>query len=167
MNLAVIKMCATILCLRSIIVPLVMMTLLSVASAQIDSTDFDNPSQYTLYQKAIQELRCLVCQNQTLADSNADLAKDLRRKTYEMTKQNKSYEDIIQYMVERYGEFVLYRPRITPATWLLWFSPFAILIIIIGFALVRVRNMPKPTHVKFSKEEIDNAKSLINSNFSS
>lgn len=130
-------------------------------SAQMGSADFDNPTQYALYQKVIKELRCLVCQNQSLADSNADLAKDLRQKSYEMIRQGKNYDQIIQYMLERYGEFVLYRPRIRPATLLLWFSPFVILIAIVGFALVRIRKSQKPTHAKFSQQQLDNAKSLI------
>ncbi len=151
------------------LLPIMAMLLLmpSVASAQVDSTQFDNPQQHALYQKVIKELRCLVCQNQTLADSNADLAKDLRRKSYEMVKQNKSYDDIIQYMLVRYGEFVLYRPRITPTTWLLWFSPFVILIVIIGFALAKIRRPDKPIDAKFSKQDMDNAKSLIDNKVSS
>ena len=130
-------------------------------SAQVDIADFDTPAQHALYQKVINELRCLVCQNQSLADSNSDLAKDLRRKSYEMIRQDKNYDEIIQYMIERYGEFVLYRPRITPATLLLWFSPFVILIAIAGFALLKIRKPRQPTHTKFSKQQLANAKSLI------
>lgn len=133
--------------------------------ANVDILEFDNSTQRALYQKVIKELRCLVCQNQNLADSNADLAKDLRQKSYDMVKQDKNYEEIIQYMLKRYGEFVLYRPRITPATLLLWFSPFVILIAIVCFALVKIRKSHRlrkqPTHTKFSQQQLDNAKSLI------
>ena len=152
-----------VVCLLSMVI----LNLSSMALAQIDSTDFDNSEQHALYQQVIKELRCLVCQNQNLADSNADLAKDLRQKSYEMIKQNKSYDDIIQYMLARYGDFVLYRPRMTPSTLLLWFSPFVILIAIIGFALVKIRRQHKPTHAKFSKQELANAKSLIDNKSSS
>jgi cytochrome c-type biogenesis protein CcmH len=81
------------------------------------------------------ELRCLVCQNQTIADSNAGLAVDLRRETRDMLKQGKSDADIIDYMTARYGDFVLYRPPLRATTALLWFGP-ALLLLIGGGVLV-------------------------------
>jgi cytochrome c-type biogenesis protein CcmH len=75
-----------------------------------------------------EELRCLVCQNQTLADSTAPLAEDLRREVRELAQQGKSDAEIKQYLVARYGDFVLYRPPVKPTTWLLWFGPFALLL---------------------------------------
>jgi cytochrome c-type biogenesis protein CcmH len=75
-----------------------------------------------------EELRCLVCQNQTLADSTAPLAEDLRREVREMALQGKSDAEIKQYLVARYGDFVLYKPPVKPTTWLLWFGPFAFLL---------------------------------------
>jgi cytochrome c-type biogenesis protein CcmH len=80
-----------------------------------------------------EELRCLVCQNQTLADSSAPLAEDLRREVRELAQQGKSDAEIKQYLVARYGDFVLYKPPVKPTTWLLWFGPFAFLL---GGALV-------------------------------
>jgi cytochrome c-type biogenesis protein CcmH len=74
------------------------------------------------------ELRCLVCQNQTLADSNADLADDLRRELKELALAGKSDDEIKSYLVARYGDFVLYNPPVKAVTWLLWFGPFAMLI---------------------------------------
>ena len=74
------------------------------------------------------ELRCLVCQNQTLADSNADLADDLRREVRALAVAGKSNDEIKAYLVARYGDFVLYDPPVKPLTWLLWFGPFALLI---------------------------------------
>ena len=74
------------------------------------------------------ELRCLVCQNQTLADSNADLADDLRREVRELALAGKSDDEIKTYLVARYGDFVLYNPPVKANTWLLWFGPFAMLI---------------------------------------
>jgi len=74
-----------------------------------------------------EELRCLVCQNQTLADSNAGLAEDLRREVRELARAGKSDAQIKDYLHERYGNFVLYRPPLEPDTWLLWFGPFALL----------------------------------------
>jgi cytochrome c-type biogenesis protein CcmH len=73
------------------------------------------------------ELRCLVCQNQTLADSNADLADDLRREVQALALAGKSDDEIRAYLVARYGDFVLYDPPVKPITWMLWFGPFALL----------------------------------------
>jgi cytochrome c-type biogenesis protein CcmH len=74
-----------------------------------------------------QELRCLVCQNETLADSRAGLAEDLRREIREQMKAGKTDEEIITFLTARYGDFVLYRPRVKPTTYLLWFGPFVLL----------------------------------------
>ena len=75
-----------------------------------------------------EELRCLVCQNETLAASRADLAQDLRRELRTLIKANKTDKEIMDYMVSRYGDFVRYRPAVKPITWLLWFGPFLLLI---------------------------------------
>jgi cytochrome c-type biogenesis protein CcmH len=80
-----------------------------------------------------EELRCLVCQNETLAASQADLAVDLRREIREQMKAGKSDKEIISFLTARYGDFVLYRPRVTPTTYLLWFGPFALMVIGLGF----------------------------------
>jgi cytochrome c-type biogenesis protein CcmH len=88
------------------------------------------------------ELRCLVCQNQTIADSNAELAIDLKNQVREKLGQGMSDKDIIDYMVERYGDFVLYRPPVKSITWLLWFGPFLLLvagIFFLGLKLSRRR----------------------------
>jgi cytochrome c-type biogenesis protein CcmH len=74
-----------------------------------------------------EELRCLVCQNQTLADSSADLAVDLRKQVESMIGQGKTNAEIKAYLVARYGDFVLYKPPVQGNTWLLWFGPFALL----------------------------------------
>lgn len=88
------------------------------------------------------ELRCLVCQNQTIADSNAELAVDLRNQVREKLQQGMSDKDIVDYMVQRYGDFVLYRPPVKATTWLLWFGPFMLLIggiVFLGLKLRRGR----------------------------
>ncbi len=107
------------------------------AQAAIEAYRFADPAQEARYKVLIDELRCLVCQNQNLADSNAELAQDLRRKTYEMIVAGKSDTEIVDYMVQRYGDFVLYRPPLRPATVLLWVGPFVILAVGIG-VLARV-----------------------------
>ncbi|MEP6922052.1 MAG: cytochrome c-type biogenesis protein [bacterium] len=86
-----------------------------------------------------QELRCLVCQNETLADSRADLAEDLRREIREQMKAGKSDKEIVAFLTARYGDFVLYRPRVTPVTYLLWFGPFALLIVGLGLLFRRLK----------------------------
>lgn len=109
------------------------------AGARVEVNQFDSAAQEERYNNLIAELRCLVCQNQNLADSNAELAVDLRRKTYQMVKQDKSEREIADYMVERYGEFVLYRPPLNRNTLLLWVGPFVILLIGIGLLLRTIR----------------------------
>ncbi len=84
----------------------------------------EDPALEARLMKLAKELRCLVCQNESLADSRADLAVDLRREIREMMRQGKSDAEIVRYLTDRYGAFVLYRPPVTPATWLLWFGPF-------------------------------------------
>ena len=84
------------------------------------------------------ELRCLVCQNQTIADSNADLAVDLREQVRRMLKQGQSEEQIVRYMTDRYGDFVLYRPPMKATTLFLWFGPLLLLVIGIGALFYRL-----------------------------
>ncbi len=90
------------------------------------------------------ELRCLVCQNQTLADSNAGLAEDLRREVRELAMQGKSDAQIKEYLQARYGDFVLYNPPVKSTTWLLWFGPFALLALgaVVAWRVVRQRSRP-------------------------
>ena len=91
------------------------------------------------------ELRCLVCQNQTIADSHADLAQDLRNQVRDMLRQGKSEAEILAYMVQRYGDFVLYRPPVKPVTTLLWFGPAVLLIggvIVLMLVLRRRSKLP-------------------------
>lgn len=81
------------------------------------------------YRQLTNELRCLVCQNQTIADSNADLAVDLREQVATFIREGRSNEEIITFLTDRYGDFVLYRPPVTQRTWLLWSGPFILLVI--------------------------------------
>ena len=97
--------------------------------------NFDNEEQKEIYQELILELRCPKCQNQNIADSNADIAKDLRQKVYEMAIQDKDKNEIKDFMLSRFGEFVLYKPQLTGKTMLLWAGPFVLLFIIIFFVI--------------------------------
>jgi cytochrome c-type biogenesis protein CcmH len=98
---------------------------------------FEDPELQARYETLNRELRCLVCRSETIADSNADLAADLRRQVREMIAAGRTDREIRDYMTQRYGEFVLYRPRLTATTFLLWTAP-ALLLLIGGFAAVRV-----------------------------
>ena len=89
----------------------------------------DDPALEQRLNKLSQELRCLVCQNETLADSRADLAEDLRDEIRQQMKAGKSDQEIIAFLTDRYGQFILYRPQVTPTTYLLWFGPFILLLI--------------------------------------
>ncbi|QEP43469.1 cytochrome c-type biogenesis protein CcmH [Ectothiorhodospiraceae bacterium BW-2] len=115
--------------MRWIVLLLSGLLLCSPLRAKVDIYHFDQPEQEALYKELIAELRCLVCQNQNLADSNAELAQDLRRKTYEMVVAGSRREAIIDYMVERYGDFVLYNPPMGGKTLMLWIGPFMILLL--------------------------------------
>lgn len=90
---------------------------------------FENPQQEERFKQLTLELRCLVCQNQNLADSDAQLAHDLRAEVHEMLMAGNTNDEIKQFMVERYGDFVLYRPPVQQNTYLLWMGPFVILLI--------------------------------------
>ena len=104
----------------------------------IEALEFKNPQVEKDYYTLIDELRCLVCQNQNLKDSNADLAKDLRQQTYQMLQQGKSKQDVVDYMVARYGDFVLYRPPLKNSTLLLWAGPFVLLLLVLVLVLRRI-----------------------------
>ncbi|MCX7543965.1 cytochrome c-type biogenesis protein [Marinicella gelatinilytica] len=106
------------------------MLLLSSSSLwAIEVYDFKNQQQRELYQELTQELRCLVCQNQNLADSDADLAKDLKNQVADFVMNNQDKDTILAYMVQRYGDFVTYNPPLNAGTFFLWFSPFIVLLI--------------------------------------
>ena len=113
--------------------------------AVIETYAFSDPAHESRYQDMIAQLRCLVCQNQNLADSNAELAKDLRERTFEMINAGASDEDIVDFMIARYGDFVLYKPPLRLRTSLLWGGPFAILLIalIVFFFTVQRSRGPK------------------------
>ncbi|MEQ1792610.1 MAG: cytochrome c-type biogenesis protein [Nitrospira sp.] len=106
---------------------IVAMTIPGLVAAQEARPLAENPQAEARLKALAVELRCLVCQNQTLADSNAPLAEDLRREVREMIAKNMSDQEIIDFLVERYGDFVLYRPPLRATTTLLWVGPFLLL----------------------------------------
>lgn len=110
------------------------------SQAAIDTFEFDTIKQEQTFHDLTKLLRCPKCQNQNISDSNAELAKDLRNKTYELVKQGKSEEEVVDYMVARFGNFVRYDPPVTPATIFLWLGP--LLFILLGL-LVLFRQIKK------------------------
>jgi len=109
--------------------------------------------------KLEEELRCLVCQNQTIADSHAGLAADLRREVREQLAQGKSEQEVLDFMVQRYGDFVLYRPPVKSTTWLLWFGP--LLLLAAGAALLVSRLLSARRETPPSEEELQRARALL------
>lgn len=125
---------------------LVVSLMLPLAVAAIDTGQaFDDPELQARYEKIITEVRCLKCQNQTIKDSNAFLAGDLRREIRRMMTEGKTDAEIFDFLVLRYGEFALYRPRMSGKTLILWLAP-AILLLIGGAVVFRVlrRRMSLP-----------------------
>ena len=102
---------------------------------------FDDPQMQTRYEKITSEVRCLVCQNQTIKDSNAFLADDLRREIRRMLTEGKTDAEIYDFLVVRYGDFVLYRPRMSGKTLVLWIAPFLLIVVggLVAFKVVRGR----------------------------
>lgn len=117
-----------------------MLALGGLAHAQaIEPLPFESHAQELRFQKLTHELRCPMCQNETLADSNAPIARDLRKQIFRMMQAGKSDAEIKQYLVARYSEFVLYDPPLTAGTALLWFGPLLILLGGAGVVLVAIR----------------------------
>jgi cytochrome c-type biogenesis protein CcmH len=113
----------------------------------------EDPALEARMTRIASELRCLVCQNQTIADSNADLAQDLRRQVREMLRKGDDDAKIIQYMTDRYGDFVLYRPPIKAATLLLWFGPALMLLLGFGALALVMRRRARAAANQFEPDD--------------
>lgn len=113
----------------------------------------DDPVLEARVTKLAEELRCLVCQNQTLADSHAELAQDLKNQVREMLRKGMSEREVSDFLVQRYGDFVLYRPPVKRTTWLLWGGPFLLLIGGLGFFVAKVRRTPPPPPLTASEHQ--------------
>lgn len=136
--------------------------LASSSHAVIEAYEFESAQMESDYTTLINELRCLVCQNQNLSGSNADLAKDLRQQTYEMLMQGKTPDQVAQYMVDRYGDFVLYRPQLKGNTLLLWIGPFVLLALVLVLVIRRMRKTQKLMPPK--AEALQRAQQLLSDN---
>ena len=120
----------------ALIAAIVFVSAVAHAQSVFEPRDFSTSEHEQRYRTLVDELRCLVCQNQTIAESNADLASDLRREVYRMVEDGRSTEEIAGFMVARYGDFVLYRPPLRSGTVLLWAGPF--LLAAVGLAVLAV-----------------------------
>jgi cytochrome c-type biogenesis protein CcmH len=120
----------------------------------IDPLPFKDRAEEVRFQNLTRELRCLVCQNQNLADSEAELAGELRRQVFDMMQSGKSDAEIKQYLVARYNDFVLYDPPVKPGTWLLWFAP-GVLVLIGAIVIVNIlrKRTRQPVAVVSSEED--------------
>lgn len=119
-------------------------TLLVIGTARAVDTEppFDDPVLNARYQTLIHEVRCLVCQNETIADSNASLAGDLRREIRRMVAEGKSEQEVLDFLVARYGDFALYNPPVQPTTWALWAAPAVFVVIgAVAFAAILRRRV--------------------------
>ncbi len=130
--------------------------------AAIEVYEFDSPQQEAQYRALIADFRCPTCQNQNLAGSDAPIAQDLKQKTYEMVKDGRSDKEIRDFMFERYGDFISYKPPVRPSTWILWFFPPILLIVVIGFWLIKTSRKKAKTLPVLSNEALssDEAKQL-------
>ncbi len=124
--------------MRLILILLILLPGLSMAA--IEAYEFKDEQMEQDYKQLVEELRCLVCQNQNLAGSDAELAQDLRRQTHEMLMQGNNPDQVVEYMVERYGDFVLYRPQFKTSTMLLWLGPFLLAILVLWLLIRRLRS---------------------------
>lgn len=115
--------------MKTLFVVVAMFFYVSAWAAPMDTFKFDSKEQEKIFKKLSDELRCLVCQNQAIADSNAELAQELRAEIYAMLQAGKNEDQIKEFMVYRYGDYVLYDPPFKPMTLLLWFGPALVLLI--------------------------------------
>ena len=141
---------------------LVLLLVPCIAAAEEARQLADNPQAEARLKALAVELRCLVCQNQTLADSNAPLAEDLRREVREMIAKNMSDQEIIDFLVARYGDFVRYRPPLKATTTLLWLGPFLLLVVgATTLVLALRRRQKKLPDVSLSDEEHTRVEQLL------
>ncbi|HBH35110.1 MAG TPA: cytochrome c-type biogenesis protein CcmH [Gammaproteobacteria bacterium] len=145
--------------------PLVLLLLVLTAPllAGIETYTFETPEQEQAYKNLTEELRCLVCQNQNIADSNAELAQDLRKKAYQQVKQGKSEDEVAEWMVDRYGDFVLYRPPVKATTLFLWVGPLLFLLIafVVLWRIGRARRNQPPEADSVDEQSLEQARHML------
>ena len=141
---------------KFVVASLITLALAGAYRAQVSQPEaMDDPVVEASMKHLSKELRCLVCQNETLADSQAGLAEDLRREIREQIRAGKSDREIMDFLTQRYGQFILYRPQVTPTTYLLWFGPFVLLLIgmVVLFRYIRQRRDTIPDEPLTAEEK--------------
>ena len=144
----------------------VMTTLPSAYAVKIEFHTFENKQQEELYLQLIAELRCVKCQNQNLAESNAELAMDMREKAYEIVVKGGSRADVLKYMTDRYGDFVLYKPPFKMETLFLWIGPPVFLFLSLFLLFKLIRNQKNETVETLSETDRESVRELLTSNSS-
>ncbi|MDP3814143.1 cytochrome c-type biogenesis protein [Pseudomonas sp.] len=140
------------------------LALLGTAQAAIDTYEFASEAERERYRDLVEELRCPKCQNQNIADSNAPIAMDLRAQIYRMLEEGQSNEQIIEFLVSRYGDFVLYKPPLSARTLLLWYGPAALLVggfVLLGVIVLRRRGKQSATSSGLSADEQQRLAALL------
>ncbi|MDO5504673.1 MAG: cytochrome c-type biogenesis protein CcmH [Pseudoxanthomonas suwonensis] len=138
-----------------------LLALAAPAFAQVSSNvgplQFRDNAEEARFNRLAHELRCVMCQNQSLADSNAEIARDLRAEVLSLMRQGKSDDEVKAFLVQRYGEFVLYRPQVSSSTWLLWFGPGLLLLggAVVLVLIVRRRSQTRPAALPGNDEPED------------
>lgn len=138
--------------------------LATVAQAAIDTYQFRDDAERERYQALTKELRCPKCQNQDIADSNAPIAADLRREIFRMLGEGKSNQQIVDFMVDRYGDFVRYKPALSSRTWLLWFGPGILLasgFVVLALIVRRRRGAATQGNPELSADERERLAKLL------
>ena len=146
---------------RNMLAAIALAGCLNLAWAGLESFDFSGSVEEQRYKDLLAELRCLVCQNQALIDSDAELAHDLRLEVYELMAKGQKDAQIREFLVNRYGDFVLYDPPLKPSTYLLWLGPFVLLALGIVMLFRTIRQRRQLHEAEFSAEEQQRLKQLL------
>lgn len=147
--------------MRTLFAAVLLLFHMSASAAPMDTYTFESDEQEKIFQSLNEELRCLVCQNQSIAESNADLANDLRAEIHKLLQAGNNEAEIKAFMVDRYGDYVLYDPPFKPLTWLLWIGP--IVIFLMGLFYARgfiARQNSSATPAELSDEESERLREL-------
>ena len=147
--------------MRNLMIILSLLASISILEAAVEVKQFQKQEHEQRYKNLINEFRCVVCQNQNIADSNAELAKDLRKQVFKMINAGKNDDEIMEFMVARYGDFVLYRPQFNSMTFLLWVGPFIIFIIGLYFLISFIRQRKKMVVTELSNTDKEKIKLLL------
>ncbi len=143
------------------------LSMTALYAIKIEFRNFENKQQERIYLKLIAELRCVQCQNQNLAESNAELAGDMREKVYEIVIKGGSRDDVVDYMTARYGDFVLYKPPFKTETLLLWVGPPVILLLGLLMLFKLIRNLKNKPDEILSDVDRDVVRELLSSSSTS